>query len=145
MLSPKRILQWGLKQKKKKKKKCDGGTAFVFRLPFCANPWDRAQHIALEAWVKRQSGWEHDRKKITITALAFSCVLGDGKSVQIPNLSLPTAMESLEGIARHKDGDLGHVVGLEGAFQIFGHVNVYFQSLRPLQGLYQDELPCLPV
>lgn len=83
--------------------------------------------------------------KTTITALAFSCVLGEEKSAQIPNLSLPTAMASLEGIARHKDGDLRHVVGLEGAFQVFGHVNVYLQSPRPLQGLYQDELPCLPV
>lgn len=73
------------------------------------------------------------------------CVLGEEKSawISIPSLSSP--MASSEVIARHKDGDLGHMVGLEGAFQVFRHVNVYLQSLRSLQGLYKDELSGLPV
>lgn len=55
---------------------------------------------------------------MTIAALAYSCVLGKEKSAQISNLSPPTVMASLEVIARHKDGDLGYMVGLEGAFQV---------------------------
>lgn len=43
-------LQRDLEQKKKEK--CNGGTAFVFGLPFCTGSWDRAQHIALEALMK---------------------------------------------------------------------------------------------
>lgn len=54
-------------------------------------------------------------------------------------------MASSEVIARNKDGDLGYMVGLEGALQVFRHVYVNLQSLRPLQGLCKDELSCLPV
>lgn len=73
------------------------------------------------------------------------CDLGEEKSAQISNPSLPIPMASSEVISRHKDGDLGHMAGLEGAFQVFRHVNLYLQSLRPLQGLYKNELSCLPV
>ena len=50
-----------------------------------------------------------------------------------------------EIIRGHKDGDLGHVAGLERAVQVFGHVNVHLQRLRPLQGLDQNQLPSLAV
>ena len=56
---------------------------------------------------------------MTITALAYSCVVGKEKSTQISNLSPPTAMASLEFIGRHKDGDFGTVNGLVGADQVF--------------------------
>lgn len=55
----------------------------------------------------------------------------------------PTA--PLEVIRGHKDGDLGHVVGLEGAIQVFRHVHVHLQRLRPLQGLDEDQLSGLAV
>lgn len=55
---------------------------------------------------------------MTITALAYSCVLGEEKSTQISNLSPPT-MASLEFIGRHEDGDFGSVSGLVGAVQVF--------------------------
>lgn len=90
--------------------------------PSCAGPWDRAQHIALEALMNRQCVWEHDKEEkwpMTIAALAYSCVVGEEKSTQISNLSPPTTMASLEFIGRHKDGDFGSVDGLVGAFQVF--------------------------
>lgn len=40
----------------------------------------------------------------------------------LPCFPAPTA---LEVIRRHKNGDLGHMVGLEGAVQVFRHVNIH--------------------
>lgn len=60
-------------------------------------------------------------------------------------LLLRLSVTASEAVRRNQDVDPGHVLGLEGALAVLGHVHVDADLLRPAQLLHQDQLPGLPV